>query len=69
VTCHPPVERALDVVKKSLESQDHEIIPWETSDHPEIVNNLLAAFYNFGGGAIMTYLGPYNEPVFPAMTG
>jgi amidase len=58
VTCHPPVERALDVVKKSLESQD-----------PEIVKNLLAAFYNFGGGAIMTYLGPYNEPVFPAMTG
>jgi amidase len=69
VTCHPPVERALDMVKKALESQGHEIIPWETSDHPEIVKNLLAAFYDFGGGAIMTHLEPHNEPVFPAMTG
>ena len=69
VTCHPPVERALGMVKKALESQGHEIIPWETTDHPEIVKNLLAAFYDFGGGAIMTYLEPYGEPVFPAMTG
>ena len=69
VTCHPPVERALGMVKKALESQGHEIIPWETSDHPEIVKNLLAAFYDFGGGAIITYLEPHGEPVFPAMTG
>jgi amidase len=69
VTCHPPVERALDMVKKALESQGHEVIPWETSDHPEIVKNLLAAFYDFGGGAIMTHLEPHNEPVFPAMAG
>jgi len=69
VTCHPPVERALDMVKKALESQGHEIIPWETSDHPEVVKNLLATFYDFGGGVIMTYLEPYNEPVLPAMTG
>jgi amidase len=32
VTCHPPVERDLDMAKKALKSQDHEIIPWETSD-------------------------------------
>ena len=42
------------MAEKALESQGHEIIPWETSDHPEIMKNLLAAFYDFGGGAIMT---------------
>jgi amidase len=69
VTCHPPVERALCMAKKALEAEGHEIIPWETSDHPEIVKNLLAAFYDFGGGAITTYLEPHGEPVFPAMIG
>ena len=68
VTCHPPVERALGMVKKALEDQGHDIIPWDTSDHPEIVKNLLAAFYDFGGAAIMTYLEPHGEPIFPAMT-
>lgn len=69
VTCHPPVERALRLVQRALESQGHEVIPWDTSDHPEIVKNLLAAFYDFGAGAIMTHLEPHGEPVFPAMEG
>jgi hypothetical protein len=37
--------------------------------HPETVKNLLAVFYDFGGGAIITYLEPYDEPVFPTTTG
>ncbi len=69
VTCHPPVERALTMTKTALEKQGHEVIPWDTPDHPEIVKNLMAAFYDFGGGAIMSFLEPHNEPVFPAMMG
>ncbi len=33
VCCHPPVERALGMVKKALESQGHEIVPWAPDDH------------------------------------
>lgn len=37
VTCHPPVERALRMASTALESHGHEVIPWDTSDHSEIV--------------------------------
>jgi len=37
VTCHPPVERALNMVKKALEGQGHEVVPWPTDDHKPIV--------------------------------
>lgn len=69
VTCHPPVERALGIVKDALVREGHEVIPWAVTDHPEIVKNLLAAFFDFGGAAIMSFLGPYGEPVFGSMTG
>lgn len=69
VTCHPPVERALGMTKTALERQGHQVIPWDTPDHPEIVKNLMAAFYDFGGAAIMNFLEPHNEPIFPAMMG
>ena len=67
VTCHPPVERALGIVRRAVEKQGHEIVPWSTSDHPDLVKNLLAAFFDLGGAAIMTYLEPYGEPLFPSM--
>jgi amidase len=69
VTCHPPVERALRTVRKSLEDAGHEIIPWGTPDHPEIVKNLIAAFFDLGGAAIMSFLEPHGEPVFESMSG
>jgi amidase len=69
VTCHPPVERALNIVRKALEDTGHEIIPWSTPDHPEIVKNLLAAFFDLGGSAIMSFLEPHGEPVFDSMNG
>lgn len=36
VHCHPPVERALGMVKKALESQGHEVVPWSPDDHDVI---------------------------------
>jgi amidase len=67
VTCHPPVQRALETVKKVLEDAGHEIVPWDTADHPDIVKNLMAAFFDLGGGAIMSFLEPHEEPVFESM--
>lgn len=67
VTCHPPVERALGMTKKALEAQGHEVVDWDISDHPEINKTCLAAFFDFGGAAIMDQLLPHDEPVFPSM--
>ena len=36
VHCHPPIERALGIVKKALEAQGHEIVTWGTQDHDVI---------------------------------
>jgi amidase len=69
VTCHPPVERALDNVRRVLEEAGHEILPWQTSDHAEIMKILNAAFFAFGGPAIMPLLEGHGEPVFGSMDG
>ena len=69
VTCHPPVERALKMVRESLMQAGHEIVEWSTEDHPAIVKNLIAAFFDLGGGAIMDQLVPFGEPIFGSMTG
>jgi len=66
-TCHPPVERALGMVKSALEAQGNQVIPWPTPEHAEIVKNLMAAFFDFGGTAIMEKLEPHGEPVFQSM--
>jgi amidase len=69
VTCHPPVERALDDVRRVLEEPGHEILPWHTGDHPEITKNLNAAFFGFEGAVIMPLLESHGEPVFESMNG
>jgi amidase len=37
VHCHPPVERALGMAKKALESLGHEVVPWSIEDHDVIL--------------------------------
>lgn len=69
VTCHPPIERAIGTVRKVLEDAGHEIFPWHTVDHPDIVKNLIAAFFDLGGDAIMSFLEPHGEPVYESMNG
>ena len=67
ITCHPPVERALNVTRKQLEAHGHEVITWDTPDHPEIIKTTLAAFFDFGAAPIMEIMEPYKEPIFPSM--
>lgn len=69
VTCHPPVERALNVVKTTLEAAGHDIVPWSVELHPLIVKNQMAAFFDLGGVAIMDKLIPAGEPIFGSMQG
>ena len=69
VHCHPPVERALGMTRKALEAQGHELVDWAPEDHDVITKNLVAAFYDLGGAAIISYTEPYGEPVFPSMRG
>jgi amidase len=69
VHVHPPVERAVNMTRTALEAAGHEVIDWPTPDHPEIVKMILAAFFDLGGSAIVDYLTPHNEPIFPCMEG
>lgn len=69
VHCHPPVERALNQVRKKLETEGHELTTWSIETHDVITKNLIAAFFDLGGTAIMDILNPHGEPVFPSMKG
>ena len=69
VHCHPPVERALDVTKQKLEAAGHTIIPWTAKYHDVLIKNLVAAFFDLGGSAIVDAVKPYGEPIFPSMKG
>lgn len=66
VNAHPPVERALNITRLALEKAGHEIINYPI-DLSELVKSLAAAFYDFGGTAIIPLLEQHGEPVFPAM--
>lgn len=67
VHVHPPVERAINTTRKALEAAGHEVVDWDTSDHAKIVKTILAAFFDLGGSAIIDYLNPHSEPIFPCM--
>jgi amidase len=69
VHCHPPVERALNVTKEKLEAAGHTVIPWAPKNHDVIAKNLVAAFFDLGGSAIVDMVKPHGEPIFPSMKG
>ncbi|SLM38708.1 amidase signature enzyme [Lasallia pustulata] len=54
---------------RALEKQGHDVVTWETPEHPDITKNMLAAFFDLGGAAIMDFLEPYGEPIYPSMAG
>ncbi|RMZ77646.1 hypothetical protein DV738_g4254, partial [Chaetothyriales sp. CBS 135597] len=66
---HPPVERALQMTRKALEAQGHEVIDWKPDGHVEIIDHIIEAFHTFGGTAIIDHTSAYGEPVFPSMKG
>lgn len=63
----PPVLRALNITQKALEDAGHEIVSWSPSLHEIINKNLLASFYDLGGGALASVIDPTGEPYFPSM--
>lgn len=67
VHVQPPVLRALNMTQKALEDAGHEIIPWSPNLHEIINKNLLASFYDLGGGALASVIDPTGEPYFPSM--
>lgn len=67
VHVHPPITRALSLTRSALEASGHEVTPWTTPSHPEIVKTLLAAFFDLGGTAIIDHLTPHSEPIFKSM--
>lgn len=69
VHCHPPVERALNLTKQKLEAAGHTVIPWAPKGHDVLTKNLVAAFFDLGGAAIIDVIKPYQEPIFPSMKG
>ncbi|KAH8592815.1 glutamyl-tRNA amidotransferase-like protein subunit A [Bisporella sp. PMI_857] len=42
---HPPVTRALELVKEKLEKAGHEVISWDTSIHDSVQNTLWQMFF------------------------
>lgn len=67
VHVQPPVLRALNMTQKALEDAGHEIVPWSPNLHEIINKNLLASFYDLGGGALASVIDPTGEPYFPSM--
>lgn len=65
VRVHPPIARALREVTKVLEAQGHEIIPWDTSSHADIVNILDTYYTADGGEDIRRDVAVAGEPFVP----
>lgn len=68
VTCHPPVERAINDVARKLKEAGHEVFDWAPETHRDLVSVLTEAFDEFGSGAINPQLKAFQEPEFGAMT-
>ncbi|EER27006.1 Amidase family protein [Coccidioides posadasii C735 delta SOWgp] len=67
ITCHPPVERALEMVKTALQDAGHDVFEWEPIAHREIMNLLAEGFDELGSSAIMPNLQAFQEPLYGAM--
>ncbi|EEP79790.1 hypothetical protein UREG_04636 [Uncinocarpus reesii 1704] len=67
ITCHPPVERALAMVKKALKDAGHDVFEWKPIAHKEILTLLGEAFDELGSSSIMPNLQAFQEPLFGAM--
>ncbi|KAL8817127.1 MAG: hypothetical protein Q9191_008205 [Dirinaria sp. TL-2023a] len=69
VTCHPPVERALEETKRALMDAGHEVFEWVPNDHPKLAEALMTAFQTFGGSVVADALSITGEPFFNSMKG
>ncbi|UJR07732.1 hypothetical protein I4U23_012016 [Adineta vaga] len=63
VQLSPPVKRAMNMAIKALEQAGHEIIEWDTTDHPQGNNFLVKMFSSDGGEDIRKALELSGEPL------
>ncbi|CAF0937784.1 unnamed protein product [Adineta steineri] len=59
----PPVQRAINIAIKALEQAGHQIIEWDTTDHPEGLGMLVKMFQADGGKDIQKALDLSGEPI------
>lgn len=67
VTPHPPVQRALEIVRKVLKEAGHDVIDWAPIDHAAIVETVSEGFRVLGSDIILSQMREYDEPIFNAI--
>lgn len=65
VRVHPPIQRALAQLSNRLKAAGHEIVPWNTDGHDELIE-IMDAFYTVDGGEdIKRDIAAGGEPFIP----
>ncbi|CAL1696974.1 unnamed protein product [Somion occarium] len=65
---HPPVRRALEIVKQSLEDAGHKVIDWEPHRHLEIYKNTESIFAADAGQDYRVECAKSGEPLIQTMS-
>ncbi|KAF9528397.1 general amidase [Crepidotus variabilis] len=64
---HPPLIRAMTMVKKALEHAGHRVVDWEPHRHLEIYKNAETIFVADGGHDYLTECAKSGEPLITTM--
>lgn len=59
----PPVQRALDMSIEALERAGHQVIEWDTADHPQGIDILVKMYQGDGGKDVQQALQLSGEPL------
>ncbi|KAJ0414038.1 amidase signature domain-containing protein [Aspergillus carlsbadensis] len=63
----PPVARALEETVRRLKAAGHEIVPWKSKGHMDMLGILQQLFLADGGRSVRALLEPTGEPLRPEM--
>ena len=69
VTPHPPVQRAMSIVTKTLESLGHKVVEWNPPSHKRGIDIVMTAWGYDGGTDIHNALSLSGEPPIPQIVG
>lgn len=67
VSAHPPVARALDLVKEAVEKAGGQVLEWDVSAHKEMVDLVLSGFSLFGASPVIEMAKRGGEDLYPSM--
>lgn len=65
-TIHPPIARALNMVRTALEAAGHEVFAWEPVRHKEMIQVFLQNAFCHGAPGLEMVLAT-GEPLYPAL--